>query len=83
MLTDQDIDRLLSVLATKQDVERLEKRMDRMEDLMQGLLSSVDSLAKAIHDLTMEYTGIKLQIDRHEAWIKQIAEKVGVTLTSE
>ncbi len=55
MLTDQDIDRLLAVLASKQDLQKLEKRMDRMEDLMQGLPSSVDSLAKAIHNLTLEY----------------------------
>ncbi len=83
MLTDQDIDKLLSVLASKQEVQNLQKDMDNMKELMQGLLSSVDSLAKAINDLKLEYTGIVHQINRHEAWIKQIADKMGITLTAE
>ncbi len=83
MLNDQDIDRLTSVLASKKDVEEIRGDLGDLKELVQGLIISNDSIAKSIGDLTLEYVAIKHQINRHEEWIKQIAEKVGLKLITE
>ena len=44
---------------------------------------SVDNLAKVISDLNIEYAAITHQLNKHEEWIKQIAEKVGLKLVTE
>ncbi len=83
MLTDKDIDRLLAVVATKQDVARLEERTERIEDILSQVLTALDRLAKSIDDLTLEYAAVKTQLSRHEKWIRQIAKKAGVTLVDD
>jgi hypothetical protein len=44
------------------------------------LLANATDPAKAIDDLKMEYAAVKLQLDRHDRWIRELAEKVGVEL---
>ena len=83
MLDDQDINKLTSVLASKKDVEEIRGDLGDLKELVQGLIISNDSIAKSISDLTLEYAAIKHQINRHEEWIKQIAEKVGLKLSSD
>ena len=80
MLNDQDVNKLTSVLASKKDVEEIKGDLRDLKELVQGLIISNDSIAKSIGDLTLEYAAIKHQINRHEEWIKQIAEKVGLKL---
>ncbi len=38
---------------------------------------------KAIGNLSVEYAAISTQLSRHELWIKQIAEKVGLKLATD
>jgi len=100
MLNDQDINKLKSILATKEDIENLasislktfttkedvreiKNDLADMKELVKGLIVSTDAIAKAVSDLTIEYSAFGLQLSRHERWIKQIAEKVGLTLISE
>jgi len=83
MLNDQDINKLTSVLATKKDVEEIKSDLGDLKELVQGIIISNDSIAKSIGDLTLEYAAIKHQINRHEEWIKQIAEKVGLKLATD
>ncbi|MDD5720841.1 MAG: hypothetical protein PHT16_00105 [Candidatus Pacebacteria bacterium] len=83
MLNDQDINKLTSVLASKKDVEEIRSDLGDLKELVQGIIISNDSIAKSIGDLTLEYAAIKHQINRHEEWIKQIAEKVGLKLASD
>ena len=83
MLDDKDINKLVSVLASKKDVEEIKSDLGDLKELVQGLIVSSDSLAKTISDLTLEYAAISTQLSRHDRWIKQIAEKVGLTLASE
>jgi hypothetical protein len=66
MLTNQDIDKLTSLLATKQDIRDLDARTSRLEDLVQGLVLSQDSLAKEVHEMRLEYVGLTHQINRHD-----------------
>ena len=83
MLNDQDINRLTSVLASKKDVEENRSDLGDLKELVQGLIVSSDSIAKSISDLRLEYAAISTQLSRHERWIKQIAEKVGLNLAME
>ena len=80
MLTSKDIDKLLSVLATKQDIQKLDERLTRVEDTLGRVLTALDRLAKAFEDLHAEYAAVKVQLSRHEKWIRQIAKQAGVKL---
>ncbi|MCX6751495.1 MAG: hypothetical protein NT161_01875 [Candidatus Nomurabacteria bacterium] len=83
MLNDQDINKLTSVLASKKDVEEIKSDLGDLKELVQGLIVASDSLIKSMSDLKMEYAAISTQLTRHERWIKQIAEKVGLNLAIE
>ncbi|MEI7689093.1 MAG: hypothetical protein WCI91_02805 [Candidatus Nomurabacteria bacterium] len=108
MLNDEDILKLKSVLATKEDIVSFKEEMNTnllglkgdisylkndvgevksevadLKELIQGLIVSSDSIAKSIGNLSVEYAAITSQLSRHELWIKQIAEKVGLNLITE
>ncbi|OGI57190.1 hypothetical protein A3B85_01495 [Candidatus Nomurabacteria bacterium RIFCSPHIGHO2_02_FULL_37_13] len=83
MLNDQDINKLTTVLASKKDVEEIKSDLGDLKELVQGLIISNDSIAKSISDLRLEYAAISTQLSRHDRWIKQIAEKVGLNLAME
>ena len=80
MLTDKDIDRIIAVVATKQDVREVGERIDRLEDIQKRILSALDRLATAIEKQNLEYAGISIQLSRHERWIQQIAKQAKVKL---
>jgi len=80
MLTDEDIKKLLNVLATREDIVELKQDMAGLREAVQALTVSVDKLAKAVEDMHQEFMAITAKVDRHEKWIKQIAEKLGLKL---
>lgn len=80
MLTDHDIDRLTSVLATKREVRDLMEEVQKISKALSGLTTAIDGLVKAIDNLRVEYSAITSQLDRHEKWIQQIAKKAKVKL---
>ena len=80
MLTDEDITKLSAVLATKEDIRDLREETDALRETMQALTVAVDGLTKAIADLRTEYTAVANKNTRHEKWILQLAEKVGLKL---
>jgi len=80
MLTNKDIKKLVEVFATKEDIRDLKQDIAGLREAVQALTISVDKLVKAVEDLRLEYTAIIAQINRHEKWIKQIAEKLGIKL---
>lgn len=75
--------KMLSLLVTKKEFNELKKEVEYNRELLQGLIVSVDSLVKSISDLTAEYKAVSVQLTRHERWIKEIAEKVGLKLAIE
>lgn len=105
---DRKLDRVIEIMATKDDVKRLDARIDKVIDTMatkddlfalevkferkidaldekyskkfQELLLMMEGLMKPISELKMEYTGMMIQLSRHEEWIKLIAEKSGIKL---
>jgi archaellum component FlaC len=80
MLTNEDIIKLSEVLATKEDIKGLDERITKLELSMQSLTTAVDNLTSAVNKLTEEYKAIIHITDRHEKWIKKLAEKMGVNL---
>ena len=82
MLDSKDIKKLATILATKDDIDDLKKDLSGLRESVQVLTISVDKLVKAVDDLTQEYSAISSNIDRHDKWIKIIANKVGVKLES-
>lgn len=80
MLTDKDINRIIAVVATKQDVRELGERMDKLEDIQKRMLTALDRLATAIEKQNLEYAAISTQLSRHERWIQQIAKQAKVKL---
>jgi uncharacterized coiled-coil DUF342 family protein len=80
MLTDQDIQKMAKVFATKEDVKDLKEDIGGLKESLQSLIVSVDKLAKVIEDLRQEYVAITAKIDQHEKWIHQLAEKLGIKL---
>ena len=80
MLTEQDIERIVAVVATKQEVAEIRGDVKAIRELTGQVLTGLDGIAKAIDDLKMEYAAVKLQLDRHDRWIKEMAEKVGLPL---
>ena len=81
MLTEKDFDKLIQIFPTRDDFQRLEGRMDKLESLMHQVLQALDRLATAIEKLNIEYAAISEQLSRHERWIQQIAKQAKVKLT--
>lgn len=81
MLTDKDIEKLLRVFPTKDDVRRIvQEETADLRKSVQDLVVGIDQLVKSFKELQIEYMSIKVQLDRHEKWFKQIAEKTGLKL---
>ena len=83
MLTDRDITKLVTVLATKQEVQDLTSEVHSMRETLDSLLTAIDGLTKAIGNLQIEYAAITSQLNRHERWIQQIAQKAKIKLELE
>jgi len=75
--------RMISVMATKGELKEIKSDIEDLRELIQGLIVSTDNIAKSIGNLSVEYAAITSQLSRHELWIKQIAEKVGLNLVTE
>jgi hypothetical protein len=81
MLEDKDIEKLVSVLATKQDVNKARQDINDLRELVQGLIVATDKMATSMSTMTAEYSAISVQLTRHEKWIKQLSEKLGIELS--
>jgi pheromone shutdown protein TraB len=80
MLTDKDIQKLMSVLATKDEVRQSNQEIVVLKETVNGLSTAIDSLAKVLIDFRSEYVAMRIQQDRNEQWIKQIADKTKIKL---
>ena len=58
MLTDKDINRIIAVVATKEDVQELRSEMREMKDSLNRLIMTVDRLASTVDKLLLEYAAI-------------------------
>jgi len=76
---DQRFQKLFDVFATKEDLKEATEKLATKEDF-NNLLNSVDTYAKKADTYFQEMVMLAHKVDRHEKWIRQIAEKLGVKL---
>ncbi len=81
MLTDDDITKIIEaekeVFPTKQDFSSFK---DEMKEDFSNLESSVDNYAKKADTYFQEMVALSHKVDKHEKWIQQIANKLGIKL---
>lgn len=79
MLSDEDVRKLIDVFATKEDLKEAVKNLSTKDDFNQ-LLTAVDSYAKKADTYFQEMVVLSHKVDRHEKWLHQVAEKLGIKL---
>ena len=79
MLSDEDIKKLIDVFVTKEDLKEAVGNLSTKGDFNQ-LLTAVDNYAKKADTYFQEMVALAHKVDRHEKWIQQIAEKLGIKL---
>jgi len=76
---DERFEKLFEVFATKEDLTEVVKKLSTKEDF-NNLLNAVDAYAKKADTYFQEMVMLAHKVDRHEKWIRQIAEKLGIKL---
>ncbi len=71
-------DQALTVL--QEDMKEVKQEIVDLRETVHELVTAVDKLAKAVDDLRIEYSAMAMQLSRHEKWIQQLAEKLGIKL---
>jgi len=81
MLTDEDIQKIIGanqeVFPTKEDFLIFK---DEIVKSFSDLQTSVDAYAKKADTYFQEMLVLAHKVDRHEKWLHQIAEKIGIKL---
>ncbi|MBZ1345516.1 MAG: hypothetical protein KY055_02735 [Candidatus Nealsonbacteria bacterium] len=75
---NQDFSELIQYLNEK--FTRVDQRFDEMKKDFVDLQTSVDAYAKKADTYFQEMVALAHKVDRHEKWIHQIAEKLGIKL---
>lgn len=79
MLDDNDIQKLIEVFATKEEIREMIRPLATKE-AFDELQKSVDAYAQKADKFFQELVMLSHKVDRHEKWIQQIAEKLGIKL---
>ncbi|MDI6602709.1 MAG: hypothetical protein QME57_01135 [Patescibacteria group bacterium] len=91
MLEDKDIQKLEDVFLTKKQFVEVGKEIfvtkeefldfrEEMKNEFSKLYTAIDAYAKRADAYFQEMVMLAHKVDRHEKWIKQIAEKLGIKL---
>jgi len=79
MLTNEDIKKLIEVFATREEVAT-KQDLELLRQDFSNLQTAVDAYAKKADAYFQEMVMLAHKVDRHEKWIQQIAEKLGIKL---
>jgi len=79
MLDDKDVKRLIDVFATREEIKEMISNLVTKEEFS-SLQTAVDNYAKKADTFFQEMVMLAHKVDRHEKWIQQIAEKLGIKL---
>ena len=79
MLTDEDIKKLIEVFATREEVAT-KKDLENIRGDFSNLQTSVDAYAVKADNYFQEMVVLTHKVDRHEKWIQQLADKIGIKL---
>lgn len=82
--TKSDLNDLAAKMVTNSEFQtfkiEVKQELSSLHDEVRLLTNSIDRLVKSIETLTEEYSAISVRIDRHERWLQQVADKVGIKL---
>ncbi len=79
MLEDKDIQKLIEVFATREEVATKTDLEDLRKDFAR-LETSVDAYAKKADAYFQEMLMLAQKVDRLEKWVSEIAKKIGMKL---
>ena len=79
MLDDKDIQKLIEVFATREEVAT-KQDLEILRKDFSDLQISVDAYAQKADAYFQEMVMLTHKVDRHEKWFHQIAEKLGIKL---
>ncbi len=79
MLEDKDIQRLIEVFITRDEFKKAISNLATKDDI-NSLLAAIDTYAKKVDTYAQEMLMLAHKVDRHEKWLHQIAEKLGIKL---
>ena len=81
MLDDKDIQKIIEanreVFPGKEEFESFK---NEMRENFSNLQASVDTYAKKADSYFQEMVALSHKVDRHEKWMHQLAEKLGIKL---
>jgi len=81
MLTNEDIQKIIEanqeIFPTKEDFEKFK---EEIRQIISDLQTAVDSYAKKADTYFQEMLMIANKVDRHEKWLHQLADKLGIKL---
>ena len=75
---NKDFSELIQYLDDK--FTAVDRRFDEIKEDFVNLQTSVDAYAKKADTYFQEMLMLANKIDRHEKWLQQIAEKIGIKL---
>jgi len=79
MLDDKDIQKLIEVFATREEVAT-KKDLEELRGDFSNFQTAVDTYAKKADTFFQEMVMLSHKVDRHEKWFHQVAEKLGLKL---
>ncbi len=79
MLTDEDVQKLIEVFATRDEMTTMVSNLATKEDFL-NLQTAVDAYAKKADTYFQEMVALSHKVDRHEKWLRQVADKLGINL---
>jgi len=75
---EKDFSELVEYLDQK--FNETNNRLDNLEKNFEILQTSVDAYAKKADTYFQEMVALSHKVDRHEKWLLQLAEKIGIKL---
>ena len=82
LTTDQKIDRLLAIVATRDDLAEIKHDMATMKKTLDQHTTALDTIAKNTADWNAEMEIMRSRLKRHEDALKLVAEKLNLDLTN-
>jgi len=79
MLDDNDIQKLIDVFATREEIVT-KKEFENLRQDFVNLQTSVDKYAQKADAYFQEMVALTHKVDRHEKWLHQLADKLGIKL---
>jgi len=79
MLTNEDIQNLIDVFTTKEEMKEMISNLVTKEDFL-NLQTAVDAYAQKADAFFRKMVMLSHKVDRHEKWFHLIADKLGIKL---